>query len=175
MCSNCMVSYQRKAFTDHQLSRPPESRSCRCTTEFVQLCVHKDSTIPEFLGLFQRGQRSRPKKPIYIMRNSLSCSELSHRSYALNIPPQAGIRNGLACLYWTNVLPSIYNLRTALINLEAKFCPHLTPAEICRGIFQRHTKKSGSKKVWKRETSVTCSAIDCRNIAVLTYVYQLYA
>ena len=158
MCSSCMVSHRRKAFTNDQLSQPPESRSCRCTTETVQLCVHKDSSIPEILGLFRKDIRSRPKKRIYTMQNPLFCSELSHRSHAPNIPPQVGVKNGLAYIYWKSVLPSIYNLHTALIDLEAKFCPHLTPVEICQRIFQRH---SGLKKVWKRGTFVTCSAIDC--------------
>lgn len=132
MCGSRMASHRRKAFTNHQLSQPPESRS-----EVVQLCFHKDSSIPEFLGLFHKGQRSRPKNPICTMRNSLSCSELSHRSYTLNIAPQVGVINGLACIYWMSVLPSIYKLHTALIDLEAKLCPHLTSAEICR-------RKSGS-------------------------------
>ncbi|KAH8691802.1 hypothetical protein BGW36DRAFT_386339 [Talaromyces proteolyticus] len=160
MCSICKVSHSRYAFTNVQLSQPPVSRSCRYTTEILQLCSHKSMTILELLDHFRMKAKSLRQEPIYTMRNALSCSKISHQSHALNKAPQIGIKNGTVCIYWACAFqfdPRLASLKSTLMDFEAGFCPHLTLEDICRRILQ----KPRQKRFRTRGLSFRCRSVGC--------------
>ena len=122
MCSACIRSHLRAAFTPEEMAKPPEVRVCRLTTGTVQLCSHKSIAFHELQNLEGSG--------------SLSCPDPSHQCNEHDVPPHISVSKKDLIISWTSTLQV-----NDIPQLPCVVCPHIQLADLLQSLPSRKRLK----------------------------------